>query len=346
MATKTAFRHTHRWRGGMAVNRIAVMLLCAGLLLAGCAKEKRSSVTYYAMGTICTLDIYGGEEILAESQQLMNQLDRKLSWRTEGSDIWNLNQKGSGEVDEDTAEVVRQALEVSRLTGGAFDPTLGIITREWNFKEGILPAEETIAEKLPMVDWEQVEVGESSVTMGQGQALDLGGIAKGYAADRIRALMREQGVASGVINLGGNVYIIGKRPDGVRYRVGIRDPGSSAGNAYCSIEVEDKAVVISGPYEQNFEENGQTYHHILNPGTGYPAKTGLESVCIVADSSALADGLSTAVFVLGEEKGLELVESMEGVEAMMLNDRGEIVYSSGFDQYSPKILVKNYVEKS
>ena len=347
MATKAAFRNTLRRRGNLAVNRIAVMLLAAGLLLGGCQRQEENTITYYSMGTICTLDVYGSEEALQGAEQLMNELDARLSWRTEGSDVWNINQQGSTTVAEDTAYLIGQALEVSRISDGAFDPTMGILTREWDFQEGIVPPPETVSAKLGLVDYAQVELEGNTVTIGQGQALDLGGIAKGYAADRLQEYLREQGVESGIINLGGNVYIIGRRPDDACYRVGIRDPQGGADSAFCSISVEDKAVVISGPYEQSFEQDGRMYHHILDPETGYPAETGLLSVCIVADSSTLADGLSTAVFVMGEEAGMELIQSIDGVEAMLLNDQGEITYSSGFvAAYEPELMGNaGYVEK-
>lgn len=347
MATKTAFRRAHRRRGYMAAHRIALSLLAGCILLAGCGRQAQNSATFYAMGTVCTLQIYGSQEILTEAAGLMNELDRKMSWRTEGSDIWTINEKGSAQVDASTAAALEAALEVSRLSGGAFDPTMGIITSKWSFKESPhTPERGTIAKSLALVDYRKVKLEGRTVSLGQGQKLDLGGIAKGYGADQIKELLTEKGVTSGVVNLGGNVYVLGKKPDGSQYQVGVRDPKGDAGSYFCAISVEDKAVVISGPYEQNFEDNGKLYHHLLDPKTGYPAETGLASVCIVADSSTLADGLSTAVFVLGEEEGLALVDALDGVEAMLLNDKGEISYSRGFFQYSPKLSEgTGYVEK-
>jgi thiamine biosynthesis lipoprotein len=160
--------------------------------------------------------------------------------------------------------------------------------------------------------------------------IDLGGIAKGYAADKAKKTLAEHGVRQGLINLGGNVYALGAKEDGSDWRIGLRDPKGQEGSAFIIINLSDKAVVTSGGYERYFVQDGKTYHHILDPSTGYPAKSDLLSSSIIGTDSTLCDGLSTAVFVLGSEKGLALINRLEGYDCVLMKTDGTIIFSKGF----------------
>ena len=303
-------------------------------MLAGCSSGPGTKVSY-ALGTQCMQTIYEGDANAADAgEQLLYGLDATLSMYRDTSEVDKLNQSGGKpvKVSTDTEDVIKEALEVSKVSGGAFDISLGILTREWDFGGNPkVPDVKLISKLLPYVDYKQIEVKDGSVKLGAGQAIDLGGIAKGYAADRLAVLYREKGVKSAIINLGGNIYILGKKPDGEKFKVGIEDPLDTS-NYFAWMELEDVSVVTSGAYEQYFVKDGKTYHHILDPKTGYPSESDILSVSVLSKNSMLADGLSTSVFVLGSEKGLELINSIKDVEAVIVTKDKKILVSDGFDK--------------
>ena len=180
-----------------------------------------------------------------------------------------------------------------------------------------------------MVDYTQIKVEGNTVTLPEGMMIDLGGIAKGYIADELAAFLREQGVTSADLNLGGNVITIGRKPDGTAWRIGVQNPHGSRDESILILNLVDATVVTSGNYERYFELDGVRYHHILDPETGYPVSNGLASVSIITQSSMYADALSTACYVLGLEEGMALIEELEDVEAIFITEDLEIHYSSG-----------------
>lgn len=340
---------------GKSVRRgLAAAFAFAALVLCGCGQQQElNERTVYALGTVCTISIYGEEALADEAEQLLYAIDQEMSWRRAGSDISKINEGSGGfvEVSEDTFRVIARALEIGKASGGALDITAGVLTREWNISEDPhVPDRETIERGLELIDYSRVELDEEtcSVKIGEGQFLDVGAVAKGYAADRLTLLFREGGVKSGLINLGGNVCVIGKRPDGRGYRTGIRDPEKGEGENFAVMTVKsDKTIVVSGAYERQFTENGVTYHHILDPKTGYPAESDVLSSVIVADSSMTADALSTAVFVMGADKGLALAEQTEGAEALVVTKSGTLRHTDGLYSECSIELVKGcrYVEE-
>lgn len=331
----------------MAARCLALMAALAAslLFLAGCGAPAALESNTYSMGTVCSQHIYGSQTALSGGTALLEELDSALAWRNTESEIAQLNQAGTAALSPTAYAAVKRALELAESTGGAFDPTLGVLTREWNISDAdtarILTRQEAAA-LTRYVDYRAVTLDDANrtVTLGQGQALDLGGMAKGYASDALAAYYRESGVSSGFVNLGGNVTVVGKRPDGAAYTVGVRDPAGSASDLFATVQVQDASVVISGAYERYIEgPDGAVYHHILDPSTGYPAESDLLSSCIISADAALADAFSTAVFVLGSEAGMALVERTEGAECLLLRKDGRILMSAQFEAlYAPTFV--------
>jgi thiamine biosynthesis lipoprotein len=233
--------------------------------------------------------------------------------------------------------VLERAGAYSALSGGAFDPTVGPLVKLWGIggDEPRLPGEDEVAAALNLVDYRDLVIDREAGTVflrRPGQALDLGAIAKGYAADQAAGVAKAAGVSRAIIDLGGNVLAWGERRKGEAWRIGIQDPRKERGATLGVIRVKNKSIVTSGVYERYFEEGGKRYHHILSTENGYPVENGLLAVSIVAEFSVDADALSTAVFALGYEKGRALVESRPGVEAVFVFDDSRVILSSGIGE--------------
>ena len=221
----------------------------------------------------------------------------------------------------------------SELSGGAFDITIEPVSSLWDFTSGekIVPDAETIAEKQACVGYEDVELkGNKLRFKKEGMGIELGAVAKGYIADKVKEYLVSEGVKSAVIDLGGNVLCVGEKPDGKPFKIGIQKPFADRSETVSAVEIAGTSVVSSGIYERYFEKDGKLYHHILDPATGYPYENGLVSVTVLSEESADGDGLSTACFALGLEKGLELIEQTPDTEAMFITEDGEMHFSKGF----------------
>ena len=313
----------------------------------------------YHLNTICTVTIYsmdGIEDLDGTEQQkealqlitdafaLCDDYEKILSKTVKDSDVYRINHAGGQavEVNPSTIEVVNKGLEYSRLSGGAFDITIGKVSDLWNFQEmddegnhvGVIPEEGVISEAMNHVDYSVVVVEGNTIRLTDPMAeLDLGGIAKGYIADRVAEFLESKGVTSAVVDLGGNIVVIGEKgesidnPVGTEFKVGIADPNSEG--LLGLLECKDKTVVTSGTYERYFELDGKRYHHVLDTKTGYPADTDLLAVTIVADKghSVDCDGLSTSCLALGKEKGLKLIQGLDGVQAIFIDKDGKVTKS-------------------
>ena len=226
---------------------------------------------------------------------------------------------------------MEQALEICRRTDGALDLSIYPIVRAWGFTTGSyqVPDEETIQSLLPLVDYTQIQYDAAIgvVTLPEGMEIDLGSVAKGYAGQLVAQMLRNSGVESALLNLGGNVQTVGAKPDGSPWQIGIKDPQGE--DAMMVLSVEDQAVVTSGGYERYFEQDGQTYWHIMDPSTGHPADSGLISVTIVGDEGVVCDGLSTALFVMGLEKATDLWAQSGDFEAAFVLSSGEVCITEG-----------------
>ena len=229
--------------------------------------------------------------------------------------------------------MIEKGLYYSELSGGAFDITIEPVSSLWDFTSGekIVPDAETIAEKQACVGYEDVELkGNKLRFKKEGMGIELGAVAKGYIADKVKEYLVSEGVKSTVIDLGGNVLCVGEKPDGKPFKIGIQKPFADRSETVSAVEIAGTSVVSSGIYERYFEKDGKLYHHILDPATGYPYENGLVSVTVLSEESADGDGLSTACFALGLEKGLELIEQTPDTEAMFITEDGEMHFSKGF----------------
>ncbi|MCD8007714.1 MAG: FAD:protein FMN transferase, partial [Clostridiales bacterium] len=299
------------------------LLLCcllSALLLTGCAAgtvevdpEAEESSTQYldAMDTFMTLTAYGSnrDDALDAAVEEIQRLEALYTVGSEDSEVSQLNRDGTAVLSEDTAALIERALELYDSTDAAFDITVYPLMELWGFttQDYQVPEAGDIQSALALVGADRVtyDSSTSTVTLGEGQSIDLGGIAKGYTSQRIMELFEEVGVTSAMVSLGGNIQCLGTKPDGSLWRVGIQDPVGSEGAIVAVIEVEDQAVITSGSYERYFtdEATGETYHHIIDPTTGYPADSGLISVTIVAAAGALGGGVSARRGVRGRVGG-------------------------------------------
>ena len=319
-------------------------LLSAVTLLFGCAPAgggeeaaEPRTVTVFAMDTVMDVTVYGGPDSLTqEAETLIRGLEAAFSVTDPDSEIHAVNEAGGGPVGRDTAALLGDALTLCGRTGGKLDCTIYPVLRAWGFTTGdyrIPPAEE-LASLLPLVDWRSAALEDGQVSLGAGQMLDLGSVAKGYTGDRLIELFRSAGVTSALVNLGGNVQTLGTKPDGSLWRVAVADP---FGGGYAGVvETADRAVITSGGYERYFEEDGKIYRHILDPETGIPVDNGLVSVTVVGERGVLCDGLSTALYVMGEEGAAEFWRTSDDFDAVLLTEDGRILVTEGLERtFSP-----------
>lgn len=315
-------------------NWLSAALLSAAFLLTGCSgapAQEPETATFFAMDTAMDFTVYGDAALLDEAETLIGSLEEQVSVTDEHSDIYAIDHTGSGSLSGNAAELMEQALELCRRTGGALDISVYPIVRAWGFTTGSyqVPDEETIQSLLPLVDYTQIQYDAATgvVTLPEGMEIDLGSVAKGYAGQLAAQMLREHGVQSALLNLGGNVQTVGAKPDGSPWQIGIKDPQGE--DAMMVLSVEDQAVVTSGGYERYFEQDGQTYWHIMDPSTGHPADSGLISVTIVGDEGVVCDGLSTALFVMGLEKAADLWAQSGDFGAVFVTASGEVYITEG-----------------
>ena len=299
-------------------------------------EEAEVSKDLFAMDTYMTLTAYGehAQEAVDKAAERVEELDALLSTGDENSEIYQLNQSGEATLSEEGGYLVERALELYQKTDGAFDIAIYPVMQAWGFptQEYHVPDDATLKEKLALADASKVNYDKDTrkISFGQdGMEIDLGGIAKGYTSSQIMQIYQDCGVTSGLVNLGGNVQALGCKTDGSKWRVAIQSPDDT--EDYLGIlEIENQAVITSGGYERYFEEDGVTYHHIIDPATGYPADSGLISVTIVSDDGTLADGLSTSLFIMGEEKAAQFWrENSDEFETIMETSDGKLYVTEG-----------------
>ena len=305
--------------------------------------QEAHTTDIFAMDTAMTLTAYGshGQEALDAAEEEIERLDSLFSISSETGDIYSLNQNGTAQLSEDAVYVLGRALDISASTGGLFDPTVYNLMAAWGFTDDKfrIPDADEIAELLTHVGYSKITLDGSTASVPEDVKVDLGGIVKGFTSDRIMDLMAEKGVKSAVISLGGNVETLGIKPDGSNWKVGIQDPHDTSAIAGI-LESSDEAVITSGNYERFFEKNGKKYHHILDPRTGCPAESGLLSVTIVSQDGTLADGLSTALYVMGLEDASDYWRengSSQGFGVIIITDEDEIWVSEDLaDRFEAK----------
>ena len=301
---------------------LALTVSLSGCGAGGGAQDATAEI--FAMDTVMQLTAYGegGQEAVSAAASAIQKLDRALDRTDSNSEVSAVN-AGAGTavaVSSQVLSLMRGALEYGAATGGAFDITVAPVMDAWGFtsEEKQVPSQETLQQLLPLVDSGLISADGGTVALAEGQAMDLGGIAKGYASDCAEEALRQAGVADGVIWLGGNVYVQGSSPDGDPWQIGIQDPQGDG--SFALLRLTDAYAITSGGYQRYFEQDGKTYHHIIDPATGYPAEGGLLSVTVVADANgpgrspegyclpghgAMCDAFSTALFVMGEERAID-----------------------------------------
>ena len=318
---------------------ILVIIIC--ILFCGCQiKNDMAEIQMFAMDTFIDLKAQGenGEKALLEAEKEINRLEKLFSATIEQSEIFAINQyaaKQTVNVSKDTFDLIEKAKEYCNITEGAFDITIAPVVKAWGFTEEVkrVPSDEEIQQKLQLADNNKLHIDKQNSTVYleyENMSIDLGGIAKGYASDKVNEILKKNDVSSAVISLGGNVSVTGKRPDGTKWRIAVQDPMNSEG--YVGIlNVEDTSVITSGVYQRFFEQDGKKYHHIIDTKTGKPTQTGLLSVTIVCDDGAMADALSTSVMVAGLQKGSELWRKLGNFGMIVITDSNEMYISEDIE---------------
>lgn len=303
-------------------------------ILSACSSkaEEKISKSDFVLNTVATITLYGSndEALIEDCFEFCRYYESLLSRTNENSEIYKLNRREISEVSDETAELISKALYFSELSNAAFDISIEPLSSLWDFASDTprVPSAGEIEEACKKVDYKAVSVQGNTVTFANEYTrIDLGAIAKGYIADKLKELLLSRGVTSAIVNLGGNVLCIGEKANGEGFKIGIQYPFKDSSIA--SLTLSDLSVVTSGIYERCFEENGVFYHHILNPKTGYPLENGLLSVSIIGPDSCSCDALSTSCFALGKDEGMKLIESMEGYYAIFITDDYKLHFTNG-----------------
>ena len=330
------------------MKRFSILIAALCLCLTGCGKQTtEAAAQIFAMDTVMEVAAYGpkAEKAVQETEGQIKALENQLSRTKADSLVSGLNRDGSiRHLTYDYWNLIARAKEYRDATNGAFDITIAPVMDAWGFTGDSfrVPEQSELDTLLKKVNSDAIQMLGSpsdSVTLGEGQAIDLGGIAKGYTSDWVEQTFRANGIESGKISLGGNVFVLGGKPDGSDWRVGIKDPRNESGLA-AILSLRDAYAITSGGYERYFEENGKTYHHIIDPSTGYPADSGLLSVTVVAadngpdwagaGNGAMCDAFSTALFVMGEEQALDFWRNGGyDFDLVLVTEDGRVVITAG-----------------
>ncbi|MHB7980424.1 thiamine biosynthesis protein ApbE [Clostridium sporogenes] len=327
----------------MKIKYVTILLLCIclPLVFVGCDSKSEEPVSRetYLMGTIINIKAYGknADKAVQASVDKISDIENKMSLNISTSEINKIN-KNAGiapvKVSKNTFDVVKASLIYSEKTKGSFDITVEPLVSLWGIgtDKARIPSKDEISNALSLINYKDVVINEKESTImlkRKGQAIDLGAIAKGYTADELKKVLLNYNVSSAFLNLGGNVYVLGNKPDKTPWKIGVQNPLEPRGDYLGIVSVSDKSIVTSGNYERFFERNGKRYHHIFDTKTGYPAEKGLISVSIISDKSIDGDALSTSVYTLGLDEGKKLIESLKDVEAVFVTNDKKVYTTSG-----------------
>ena len=341
-----------------------MVLVLGSCILTGCAKffpaEKQEISTQstshsreiFAMDTAMRVTAYGdrAKEAVQAAEEEIKRLDALFSVGNASGDIARLNENASAVVSGETCELINRSKELYNSTGGALNIAVYPLMEAWGFTSGEyrVPEQKEIDAMLTCMDVDEISCDENTgeVILPEGMGIDLGAIAKGYTSARLMDVFVSYDIASAIVSLGGNVQALGNKPDGTKWRVAVEDPFSEEGDSYAGIlEITDQAVITSGAYERYFEQDGKRYHHIIDPATGYPAENGLASVTVVSQDGALADALSTALFVMGKDKALAYwKEHADEFNVILIEDNKDMTITEGlqdcFSSQNPFLVEK------
>lgn len=294
------------------------------LLLCGCTEHQENKDTRFLLDTVVSLTASCSSDTLDGAFELCESYEKLLSRTVEGSDIHRLNNSdGFIAVDNHTKKIIEKAIYYGDLSGGKFDITIYPVSSLWDFNNQVIPSRDEISEALKNVDYQSIEIDGNNINLS-GKQVDLGGIAKGYIADRILEYFKDNEVSEGIIDLGGNLVVFGERD----YTVGIKQPFGD-GELAATLKLHDKTVVTSGTYERYIEDGEKIYHHILDKTTGFAYESDLTSATIIGNSSFDADALSTVCILVGLENAQQLIETIPDTEAIFIDVDGKLHYTSG-----------------
>lgn len=302
--------------------------------------QSEATTEVFAMDTYITMTAYGrdAETALSEAEDRLIELEQLWSVTDPDSDIYAVNHSDGQpvSVSEETAKLLSFALKMAEETDGALEPTIYPVLTAWGFttEENRVPSDAEITELLKNVGYERIRLEDMTIQLDNGMMLDLGSMGKGYAGDLAAQVLTEHGIASALLDLGGNIQAVGTKPDGSPWRLGLRDPFSDG--TLGVLEISNQAVVTSGAYERYFiGEDGIRYGHIIDPATGYPAERGLASVTVIADEGRLCDALSTSLYVMGVERAIDYWRQYQNFEMILITEDGEIYLTDGIaDSFS------------
>ena len=324
------------------LKKLIVTCLCASFLLTGCqtseketvsSKTEKYSTQIFAMDTVMDISVYDQDDsVLTEVSDLIKELDHNLSTTNKESEIYKLNQEKQASLSKSTSELLQLGLTFCQKTNGALDLSIYPVVQSWGFTTDTyrIPSPDEIHTLLENVDYSKILFSseEQSVSIPEQMEIDLGSVAKGYTGNKIVELLKNHGITSALLNLGGNVQVLGNKPDGSSWNVGIQDPLSD--DYLGSLFVTDSAVITSGGYERYFEdENGNVYWHIIDPSTGYPARSGLISATAIGPDGAYCDALSTSLFIMGKEKAEQFWKENQDFEMILISENKEVFITSG-----------------
>jgi len=321
-----------------------IILACAllTLLFCGCGEKAGQSdiitADNFQLDTLITITLYGygDEAVFNDAFDEIERLEGLLSRARPGSDPDKLAKDAGGSfvsVSAETIFLLEESRKYSLLSGGLFDVTIGPLASLWNIRggSGHYPSKGELDAAMALVNFRDIITdGSEAMLKAGGMEIDFGAIAKGYIADEVKALLIRKGVKSGVINLGGDVVLIGGKPGGENFRIGVQDPLGAAGEYIGVVEIAEKSLATSGNYERFFMHEGKRYHHIIDPKTGFPADNGLIQVTVITNDAVTGDALSTSAFLLGLEKGMELINNTEGASAIFVTSDKKVRLSEGF----------------
>lgn len=318
---------------------LALFIAACGLILSFRPKQTEPiSRSDFLLNTFVTVTLYDSDDskILDQCMALCREYESQLSKTIKTSEIYLMNHRNpedtTFELTKDTADLIREGLAYSARSDGNFDITVEPLSSLWDFTSGqsVIPDDQAIKTAVSKTGWQNLSLEGNTLTfLSPDTTLDLGAIAKGFIADRLKDYLISAGVESAIINLGGNVLCIGEKPGGSPFRIGLQKPFDSHNETIADLNISDLSVVSSGVYERHFVLNGKNYHHILNPKTGYPYDNGLVAVTIVSKRSVDGDALSTTCFSLGLAEGTKLIESMVDVYGYFITSDYEIHYTKG-----------------
>ncbi|MEF9992224.1 MAG: FAD:protein FMN transferase [Romboutsia sp.] len=315
-------------------------------ILSGCVKEEKQSKplsrTEIFMGTAIKITLYNGgsDKILDKAFNRVVEIENLVSINKDGTEIDKLNENAgisSVKVSDTSYDIIDKGLYYSELSKGKYDLTVGPLVKLWSIglPEAKVPTNKEINEIIKNIDYSKVKMNPETKEVfltEKNMMLDLGSIAKGYATDEIVNILKKEGVEQAIVNLGGNIYAMGLKNGTSNWKIGIQNPFDERGSIVGSIEVTDKSVVTSGVYERFIEKDSIKYHHILSPKTGYPYETEIAGVSIIADKSIDADALSTLVFTEGLKEGIELVNNLDGVDAIFITSNKKVYMTDGLKE--------------